>query len=109
MDVGYWGADNDYGEMFLNWWLHQVLHPFCGVDLMAQFPEELEGMGRKVIWEMWMQPAMGLRPLPYQAVQGALVVKHLALGDPADIHNIFQWECLALNLPGDADYCPRSP
>jgi hypothetical protein len=45
VDVGYWGADNDYGEMFLNWWLHQDLRPFCGVDLMAHFPEELEGMG----------------------------------------------------------------
>jgi hypothetical protein len=22
IDVGYWGGDNDYGDMFLNFWLH---------------------------------------------------------------------------------------
>ena len=25
VDIGYWGGDNDYGEMFLNWWLHNAL------------------------------------------------------------------------------------
>lgn len=24
-DIGYWGGDNNYGEMFLNWWLQNAL------------------------------------------------------------------------------------
>ena len=101
VDVGYWGGDNDYGEMFLNWWLHNALRPYCGIDVTAHFGEELpsEG-GKKVIWEVWMRPAMGLRPSPYQSVQGCLVAKQLALGDPADGGNVFQWDRVELNLPG---------
>jgi hypothetical protein len=38
VEMGYWGADNDYKEMFLNFWLHMELRPYCGVDLMAHFP-----------------------------------------------------------------------
>jgi hypothetical protein len=30
---GYWCADNDYGEQFLNFKLHKELRPYCGVDL----------------------------------------------------------------------------
>ena len=54
VDVGYWGGDNDYGEMFLNWWLHNALQPYCAIDLTTHFGEELpsEG-GKKVIWEVW--------------------------------------------------------
>jgi hypothetical protein len=47
---------------------------------------------------------MGLRPSPYQAVQGALVMKRLALGNPDDTTNVFQWDRVDLNLPGSLDY-----
>ena len=107
--MGYWGADNDYGEMFLNFWLHRDLRSYCGVDLTAHFPEELEGSSRKVIWEVWTRPPMGIRPSPYQAVQGALIVKRLALGTPADTTNVFQWKKLDLNLPGDHGYHAGDP
>ena len=46
---------------------------------------------------------MGLRPSPYQAVQGALVVKRLALGNPDDATIVFQWDWVDLNLPGSPD------
>jgi hypothetical protein len=37
--VGAWLADNDYGEMFLNFPLHPDLRRYCGVDLTQLFPE----------------------------------------------------------------------
>jgi hypothetical protein len=109
VDMGYWGANNDYGEIFLNFWLHRDLWSYCGVDLTAHFPEELEGSSRKVIWEVWTCPPMGIRPSPYQAVQGALIVKRLSLGTPTNVDNIFQWEKLDLNLPGDHGYRTGDP
>lgn len=89
--------------MFLNWWLHQELRLYCGVDLTKHFPLELHGSTRKVLWEVWTQPALGLCPSPYQTIQGCLVVKHLALGDTSDATNVFQWHRVDLNLPGRRD------
>jgi hypothetical protein len=109
LDVGYWGADNDYGDMFLNFWLHDDLQRYCGVDLTTLFPEEVTASGRARLWETWTRPPMGLKPSPYQAVQGALVAKRLALGDPACLTNVFQWSSLELNLPGSASYRTGSP
>jgi hypothetical protein len=37
--TGAWLADNDYGEMFLNFSLHPDLRKYCGVDLSQLFPE----------------------------------------------------------------------
>lgn len=109
LDVGYWGADNDYGEMFYNFWLHKDLRRYSGVDLTVHFPEEVAATGRNRLWEVWTRPAMGLRPSPYQSVQGALVTKRIALGDPEDEHNVFRWKTLLLNLPGNLDYTPGAP
>lgn len=110
VDVGYWGGDNDYGEMFLNWWLHKSLRPYCGVDLTVHFPEEQStGTKNKVIWEVWTRPAMGLRPSPYQSIQGCLIVKREALGDPKDPNNVFRWDRVELNLPGQLDYKSGDP
>lgn len=76
---------------------------------MAHFPEDLEGTSNKVIWEVWTRPLMGIRPSPYQAVQGALIFKRLALGIPMDGKNVFQGEKLDLNLPGDSGYRTGAP
>ena len=35
IDTGYWCADNDMGDMFYNFWLHESLRNLCGVDLSA--------------------------------------------------------------------------
>lgn len=107
LDVGYWGADNDYGEMFYNFWLHKDLRRYSGVDLTVHFPEELDG--QDTLWEVWTRPAMGLKPSPYQSVQGSLVTKRIALGDPKDESNVYRWNTLSLNLPGNLDYSPGAP
>jgi hypothetical protein len=35
---GTWMADNDVGEMFLNFVLHESVQALCGVDLTKYFP-----------------------------------------------------------------------
>jgi hypothetical protein len=79
--VDYFGADNDYGEMFYNFWLHEDLRPYCGVDMTHQYPEEARLQPNSVLWNVFTRPAMGLRPSPYQSVRGALRAKRLMLGD----------------------------
>jgi hypothetical protein len=109
LDAGYWGADNDYGDMFLNFWLHDELQRYCGVDLTTLFPDEVADSGQARLWETWTRPPMGLKPSPYQAVQGALVAKRIALGDPSSANNVFQWSHLDLNLPGSPSYRTGAP
>jgi hypothetical protein len=41
LDVGYRSADNDLGEMFYNFWLHETLRNLCGVDLTQIFTEDM--------------------------------------------------------------------
>jgi hypothetical protein len=55
---GTWSADNDFGEMFLNFWLHPDLQRYTGVDISALFPEALRG-DKKACWEAWTRCAMG--------------------------------------------------
>jgi len=52
---------------------------------------------------------MGLRPSPYQAVQGALRAKRVALGDRHDKENVFAWSAVELTLPGLSGYDPARP
>jgi len=108
VDLGYWAADNDYGEMFLNFWQHDELRPYCGVDLSKLYPKETAASGRPVLWEVWTRPAMGLRPSPYVAYQGALIAKQVSLGAPDD-ETPFSWKTVELNLPGNVNYRPERP
>jgi hypothetical protein len=39
-------------------------------------------------------------------VQGMLIAQEFILGNPADENNIFHWDRVRLNLPGDVDYDP---
>jgi hypothetical protein len=105
----FWCADNDYGEMFYNWWLHDDLRPYCGIDLTQVYPEEARYKPKGVLWNIFTRPAMGLRPSPYQAVQGCLRAKRLMLGDHNSAGNVFQWSTVDLNIPGNPDYRPSDP
>jgi hypothetical protein len=99
-------SDNDVGEMFLNFMLHEDVRKLCGVDFTLYYPKELEGSDMNVLWERWQRCAMGLRTSPYQAIQGILWAEELIMGDRLDENNVFQWNQLQLNLPGSADYDP---
>ena len=105
-----WSADNDFGEMFLNFWLHPDLRAYTGIDITDLFPEELkEKYGRTRLWEAWTRCAMGLTTSPYQATQNAQRVKRIIFGDRLDPENIFGWVDVRINLPGDSDYDPSIP
>jgi hypothetical protein len=100
---GTYMSDMDIGEMFLNFVLHESMQALCGVDLT-----NLLGEG-KVLWERWTRAAMGLKSLPYQAVQAILVAKEVIRGDRTDPKNAFRWDIVQLNLPGSKEYDPRLP
>jgi hypothetical protein len=100
-------ADLDVGEMFLNFVLHSDLRALCGVDLTLYGGtiEEFE----TVAWEVWQRAAMGLKPSPYQAVQGMMVAEDVIKGDRSDLENPFRWDTVRMNLPGSKSYDPALP
>jgi len=110
VEPGTWLADLDIGEMFLNFPLHTSLRSLCGVDL-SHYGDSISGPeGPYEKWELrkfaWVRCAMGLRPSPYQAVQGALVAEEVILGDREEVRNVFRWDRVVLNLPGSPGYDP---
>jgi hypothetical protein len=99
VEAGTWMADNDVGEMFLNFILHESIQALCGVDLTKYFPEGIPA-GTKVLWERWTRCAMGLRTSPYQACQGMMWALEIIMGDRNDPRNVFRYDQVRLNLPG---------
>ncbi|KAL7574949.1 hypothetical protein ACA910_010772 [Epithemia clementina (nom. ined.)] len=103
--------------MFLNFWLHPELRRYTGINLTGLFSHKLthssgQKPGRKktkVLWETWNWCAMGLSPSPYQATQSSQRAKWLALGNRNDESNVFRWQQVILNLPGDSRYDPTQP
>ncbi|KAL7565761.1 hypothetical protein ACA910_010200 [Epithemia clementina (nom. ined.)] len=99
--------------MFLNFWLHPELRKYSGIDLTGLFSEELRKVGssskKQLLWEGWNRCAMGLSPSPYQATQSVQRVEVLALGNRRDPTNVFCWNEVILNLPGDVLYNPTRP
>ena len=105
---GTWLGDNDVGEMFLNFMLHEEVRRLCGVDFTLYFPEEVPE-DHQVLWARWTRCAMGLRTSPYQAVQGMLWAQEMIMGDRLSESNAFRWESVKLNLPGSEDYDASEP
>jgi hypothetical protein len=100
-------GDLDIAEMFLNFVLHELIHPHCGVDLTTLFPEEVQPGG--VLWEHWERCGMGLTPLPYQSIQGVLWAKEYILGDRQNPSDPFRFDPVQFNLPGSPDHNPTLP
>ncbi|KAL7574690.1 hypothetical protein ACA910_003033 [Epithemia clementina (nom. ined.)] len=110
VDTSTWLADNNFGEMFLNFWLHPELQKYAGIDLTSLFPEELPQDGSKrCLWEAWNRCAMGLSPSPYQATQSSQRIKVLAIGNRHDLSNVFRWDKTVMNLPGSTHFQPHKP
>ena len=110
---GYYQADMDAGEMFLNFWLNEFLRPYVGVDV-----SKVRSTGgkspaweqdRTQNWERWTRNCMGLRDSPYRSVQMMTKIKYEAYGDRRCVNNPFRWESVRLNLPGSAAYDPSLP
>jgi hypothetical protein len=52
----------DIAEMFVNFVLYESIWPYCGVDLTALFPGEVQPGG--ILWERWDRCDMGFTTSP---------------------------------------------
>jgi hypothetical protein len=110
-------GDNDFGDMFLNFQLHNDLQRFTGVDASDLLHDDgAVSWLKQVNYDCadgviftWDRPAMGLTGSPYQAVQTATRGKQVILGDRKDRSNPFRWDTVELNLPGSVAYNPTLP
>ncbi|KAL7563418.1 hypothetical protein ACA910_016514 [Epithemia clementina (nom. ined.)] len=106
LDDKYWCIDNDYGEMFLNFWIHPELMAYSGMDLTPLFGRREDGQ----LWlEVWLRCPMGQRPSPYAMIQQTQRLKRIIMGDQHDSKNVFRWDNMHLNLPGTTGYLPGEP
>ena len=81
-------ADNDIGEMFLNFMLDVELRPFAGVDLSSLFPEEMFP-GVTELYARWERMLMGFRPSPYLTTRDLMRLEPMLKGNRLDPKNIF--------------------
>jgi hypothetical protein len=106
LDGDVWMTDQeDIGDMFLNFPLHESAWPFAGVDIQPIFTEEEVSMKKKR-WYHWVRNAMGFSPSPYNSIKMALIAEEVIRGDRFDTSNPFQWKIVKLNLPGTENYDP---
>ena len=106
LDTGYWCVDNDYGEMFLNFWIHPELQEYSAMDFTPIYGRKENGE----LWiEGWTRCAMGQSPSPFTTVQQTRRLKRLMLGDRQKRINVFRWYRVVINLPGSVDHRPGEP
>ena len=114
VEQGTWMGDNDAGECFINWLLHEDVQRLCAVDI-SQFATSDELRDRLntpiglLLLEVWTRCAMGLKSSPYIAIKCMLLIKEKILGDAEDSSNVFRWESVLLNLPGMESYDSSKP
>ena len=52
---------------------------------------------------------MGFSPSPYFVSKDMLVIEEAVIGSRFDLHNIFRWANVILNLPCTENYNPARP
>ena len=57
----------------------------------------------------WVRLTMSLVLSPYTDIQGMLWVSEVVRGDRSEPNNLFRWDKIRLNLPGDPSYSPTIP
>jgi hypothetical protein len=110
--------------MFLNFWAHEALIPYLGVDVSHTFPGEPRNVTANcepfackhtglfsavLLLVAWVRWAMGLTPSPYYAAQCTTRAKRICLGDPRDPTNVYRWSKLQLKQPDQVDYQAHLP
>jgi hypothetical protein len=114
VDVGTYLSDIDVAEQFHNVIMHQDIRPFAGVDVTAFFPNEFvsyhqDKRTRRTVWLRWNRCGIGFKMSPYNAGQAMLHAEEVVRGDHKDPTNPFCFDCIQLNIPGQADYNPALP
>ncbi|KAL7562228.1 hypothetical protein ACA910_004037 [Epithemia clementina (nom. ined.)] len=107
LDDGYWCIDNNYGETFLNFWIHPDLMKFSGMDLSPIYGKRSDGS----FWiEGWTRCPMGQSPSPYATIQQTRRLKCLVFATGARGKcNIFRWKDIRVNMPGQEECQPGEP
>ena len=117
LGFGYYMADINLGEMFLNFPLPSVLQRYSGIDVTT-FKREVELdedipkekiVARPTLWANWNRCWMGLKPSPYMAVRFYYFGEEFARGDRRAKQNPLRWDRVKLNLPSDPLYNPALP
>ena len=106
---GYHQCDLDVGEQFPNYYLHEELRQYSGVDVREvrlidptdTAWETEQGPGP---WERWEQNWICLCNSLYQSLQWQVRLKFVVYGDRKDIANPFHWDRVEFNLPGSRGY-----
>ncbi len=106
---GYLQCDLDVGEQFPNYYLHEELRQYSGVDVrevrsMDHANATWEAGRGPGPWECWERNWMGLRDLPYQSLQWRVCLKFEVYGDQKNTSNPFHWDRVEFNLPGSRGY-----
>jgi hypothetical protein len=107
--LGYLQCDLDVGEQFPNYYLHEELCQYSGVDVrevrsMDPANAAWEAGCGPGPWECWERNWMGLHSLPYQSLQWQVRLKFEVYGDRKDTSNPFHWDKVKFNLPGSRSY-----
>ncbi|KAL7578478.1 hypothetical protein ACA910_011546 [Epithemia clementina (nom. ined.)] len=106
LDNKYWCIDNNYREMFLNFWIHPELMAYSGMYLTPLFGRCKDGQ----LWlEVWSRCPMGQSPSPYGTIQQTRRLKKIITGNRHNNKNVFRWNDVHLNLPGTTGYLPGEP
>ncbi|KAL7561319.1 hypothetical protein ACA910_018518 [Epithemia clementina (nom. ined.)] len=98
LDEGFWCIDNNYEEMFLNFWLHPELIQYSRMDLTSLYGTRKKHKG--LLLEVWTRGPMGQSPSPYAMIQQTRCLKWFIYDDCLDPLDVFRWDQIKLNLPG---------
>ena len=125
MMPNYFCSDNDMGDFFLNFPMHEELQMYCGVDVTGLFPltEMTDDELRKLFplteltddeltqlhIAIWQRCGMGIKNSPHIATLVAGRSNRMILGSRTDQDNPFAWELVVLNLPGTDSYDSTKP
>ena len=77
------------------------------IDLSClDVPTDPEGSSK---WLHWNRTPMGVKSSPYSAIKCMHFAEEIIRGDRKDPDNVFRWDHVRLNLPGQDDYDPSLP
>ena len=117
METTLYSGDNDLGEMFLNYMLHETIISYVGIDVSKcllppkenPYETQEDYQERVKIWYRWYRCMMGFFQSPYSAIKACHHSEEVMRGDRRNKSSPFYWDCVVLNLPGSSNYNPLFP
>ena len=105
----YMQCDLDVGEQVPNYYLHEELWQYSGVDVQevcSTDPVDADWEAERGLgpWERWECSWMGLRDSPYWSLQWQVRLKFEVYSNRRNMVNPFHWARVEFNLPGSKGY-----